>query len=94
MPVLWSEEASRNLEEVGDYVARFDPRAAGRLVRRITDAADALGDQPMLGRPGRVAGTRELVISGTSYILPYRIRDDRCEILAVYHAAREWPKVF
>jgi toxin ParE1/3/4 len=46
---------------------------------------------PALGRPGRVAGTRELVISGTHYIVAYRLRGDTVELLLAVHAARKWP---
>ncbi len=51
-------------------------------------------DNPHLGRLGRIDGTRELVMANSPYILPYRIRQDRIEILAVYHGARIWPKQF
>jgi toxin ParE1/3/4 len=47
-----------------------------------------------MGRPGRVPGTRELVVSDTPFILPYRVRDSAVEILAVFHGARQWPEQF
>lgn len=49
---------------------------------------------PALGRPGRVPGTRELVVTRTSFIVPYRIMGERVEILAVIHVARRWPDSF
>jgi toxin ParE1/3/4 len=64
------------------------------MVQRIRKAAKALCQRPSLGRPGRVLGTRELVVSGTPYILPYRVDDDGVEVLRVYHAARQWPDRF
>jgi plasmid stabilization system protein ParE len=72
-------------------VARDDPAAADRFVTRIVEAIETLCDHPHLGRPGRVAGTRELVIADTPYIVPYRVVDDGVEILAVIHGARRWP---
>lgn len=62
--------------------------AARRVVRRVERAVEQLTDLPSLGRPGRVAGTRELVVSKTSLIVAYRRTGDRVEILAVIHAAR------
>lgn len=79
---------------VGRYVADRNPSAARKLVRRIVDATRLIEHNPLAGCAGRMAGTRELVVSGTAYIVPYRINQGRCEILAVYHAAREWPDVF
>jgi toxin ParE1/3/4 len=61
------------------------------LVTRIVEAIETLCDHPHLGRPGRVAGTRELVIAETPYVVPYRVVDDGVEILAVIHGARRWP---
>ena len=56
-----------------------------------TALVEQLVTHPALGRPGRVAGTRELVVIGTPYLIPYRIRDKSLEILRVFHAARKWP---
>jgi toxin ParE1/3/4 len=50
-----------------------------------------LGEHSKLGAPGRVPGTRELVIPKTPYIVPYRVRGSRIEIARVYHSARRWP---
>jgi len=94
MRVIWTRPALRELENIGDYIARDDPGAAHGIVTRILDRAAALADQPEVGRPGRVAGTRELVVAGTPFILPYRINRDRVEILSVFHGARKWPESF
>jgi len=51
-------------------------------------------ETPQIGRPGRVAGTRELVIFGTPYIVPYRIGSETLQILRVYHSSRFWPESF
>jgi toxin ParE1/3/4 len=50
-----------------------------------------LAGSPGLGRPGRVAGTRELVIPLTPYIVPYRVRDDAVQIITILHGAQRWP---
>ena len=94
MRVRWLRRALRNLEEEADYVARDDPQAAAQVVERITTSVDLLASQPALGRTGRVPGTRELIITGTPYIVPYRVRDDTVEILRMFHGARRWPEKF
>jgi toxin ParE1/3/4 len=47
-----------------------------------------------MGRPGRVKGTRELVIVGTPYIVAYRIKGDAVQVLRVLHGAQKWPQGF
>ena len=94
MKLIWSPEARVDLREMVLYLADKNPYAAKTLYERIEDAATVLIDTPYIGRPGRVPGTRELVIPNTSYILPYQIQPDHVEILRVYHGARRWPKSF
>jgi toxin ParE1/3/4 len=62
------------------------------MVERIQNAVDQLSDFPYLGRSGRIPGTRELVVAGSPFIVPYRVREDVIEILTVFHAARRWPE--
>jgi toxin ParE1/3/4 len=87
----WTRPALADLEGIGDFVAHDNPNAADRIVMRIVEAVEILRDHPHLGRAGRIAGTRELVIPETPYIVPYRVVDDEVQILAVLHAARRWP---
>jgi toxin ParE1/3/4 len=94
MRLVWTWPAARDLDSIGDYISQENPRAAERVVNRIRDAAANLADFPLLGREGRVVDTRELVISSTPFILVYRAREDRVEILAVFHSARCWPASF
>jgi addiction module RelE/StbE family toxin len=92
--VKWLRRALKNLDDEAAYIARDDVEAATRMVERIASAVDQLANHPALGRPGRVPGTRELVISGTPYIVPYRVRRDVVEILRLFHGARKWPAKF
>ncbi len=94
MKLTWSPEARVDLREMVLYLADKNPYAARALYERIEIVAAKLVDTPYIGRPGRVPGTRELVIMNTPYILPYQIRSDCIEILRVYHSARRWPKRF
>lgn len=94
MRLRWTAPALRDLEAIGDWTARDNPLAAARIVTAILDQAEALATHPHLGRPGRVADTRELVITDLPYLLPYRVRGEDVEILAVLHGARRWPQSF
>ncbi len=94
MRVRWLRTAIANLDAEAEYIAEDNPPAAGRVVQKILRAVDLLKKNPAMGRAGRVAGTRELVVAETPYIIPYRVRGDAVEILRVFHAARKWPERF
>ncbi len=89
MRVRWLRTALANLDAEAEYIAEDNPAAAGRVVLRILRAVDLLKKNPAMGRAGRVVGTRELVVAGTPYIVPYRVRGEALEILRVFHAARK-----
>ncbi|GJL79922.1 MAG: putative toxin Y4kP [Nitrospinaceae bacterium] len=94
MEVVWLEEAAKDLKEIGRHIAKDDPTAAYRVLTKIKASAESLENNPELGRTGRVAKTRELVISGYPYILPYTIKKKQICILAVMHTSRKWPDGF
>jgi toxin ParE1/3/4 len=94
MKVVWTRLALVDLDSAYDYAAEERPAAAIRAVERIEKAVAALCRHPEIGRPGRVDGTRELVVTGTPFIVPYRIKAKRIEVLAVLHGARRWPDEF
>ena len=92
MEIRWLEDALADVTEIYRYIAADNPRAAARVVQRIQAAIRPLAEFPHRGRPGRWAGTRELIIPGTPYIVPYRVKGDLVEILRVFHGARRWPE--
>lgn len=94
MQIRWLRIALKNLADEAECIALDSPNAAANVVIAITQAIDSLAKYPALGRPGRVAGTRELVVSGTPYIVPYRVRAGSVEILRIFHGARKWPESF
>ena len=95
MKLVWSFEAIEDLISLRAYIAEESPAGAQRVVSRILHVVeDLLPQHPHMGRPGRVPGTRELVIPRTPYIVPYRIQRTTIQILRVYHAARRWPYSF
>ena len=95
MIVVWSPEAIQDLASLRAYIAQESPAGAKRTVLRVVEVVEnLLPDNPHIGRPGRVPGTRELVIPQTPYIVPYRVRGEAVQILRVYHSARRWPNSF
>jgi toxin ParE1/3/4 len=77
MRIVWSETAIANLVEIRKF---------------ILDSVERLAEHPHLGHPGREPETRELIVAGTPYIIPYRIYRSRLCILAVLHAAQSRPE--
>ena len=94
MRIIWLDEAGRDLDRIAEYILKDDPAAALRLIYTIREATRVLSEHPNVGRTGRVEGTRELVISGLPYILPYQIAGQEIRILAVMHTSRKWPGTF
>jgi toxin ParE1/3/4 len=92
--IAWSPRAIAHLADLRAYIARDNPGADGRIAMTLLAAVERLVELPNLGRPGRVVGTRELVVPGTPYVIPYRLRGDRLEIIAVFHGRQKWPKRF
>ena len=91
MPVLWRTRALADIARITRYIATDNPVAATRVARELLLAGDSLAIFPRRGRPGRQAGTRELVTIGP-YVLVYRIADtEAVTILRVWHAAQDRP---
>lgn len=94
MQVKWLRSALRNLEQEAAYIAQGNPQAAAALVTEADESTRLLGRHPDMGRAGRLPGTRELVLPHFPYILPYRVKEQRVEILRMFHTARKWPPGF
>lgn len=91
MQVVWSPRAVQHLSGLRRYIEKENPKAASKVARRILEVVDVLQSMPHAGRPGRVPGTRELVVGDTPFIVVYRVVAKRLEIVAVLHAAQMWP---
>jgi toxin ParE1/3/4 len=87
--VVWTPEAEQDRAEIWDYIAADNPRAAVRMDQLFGKAAVRLIDHPMLGKAGRVPGTREL-IPHENYRLVYEVDGEVVWILALVHTARRW----
>jgi toxin ParE1/3/4 len=91
--VRWSRPALIDYTDIISRIREDDPRAADRIRTLIKDRLALLASMPRMGRTGRIAGTRELVLSGTPYVVIYDLRnmDEQIYILRVLHGARRWP---
>ena len=94
MQVKWLRRALRSLDQEAAHIAQDNRRAAADLIAQASEVTQLLALHPGLGRPGRVPGTREVVLSGFPYIIPYRVKDQCVEILRVFHVSRKWPAGF
>lgn len=95
MTPIWSPEAITDLIALRAYIEQDDPAAAQRVALHIMRNVETLlPNSPEMGRPGRVPGTRELVIPNTPYIIPYRLVGNTIQVLRVFHGARRWPEAF
>jgi|SRR5580658_8076673 toxin ParE1/3/4 len=90
--VEWSVFALADRNAIFDYIEVDSPKAAITVDSRIRAQVETLSRFPQSGRPGRVEGTREIVIRRTPYIAAYRIVGDTVRILRVLHGARQWPE--
>lgn len=88
--LVWAPEAIQDRDDIYQYIEADNPNAALALDELIAEKAGRLLDYPGLGKPGRVAGTRELVVH-QHYIIVYDSASDLVRVLRVLHAARQWP---
>ena len=91
MKVVWSRRAIRHLVYLREYIEKDSEQNAALVAKRILKAVELLQSHPEIGRPGRIVGTRELVVPDTPYIVPYRVRRERLELIAVFHGRQNWP---
>lgn len=91
MKIVWSRRAIRHLVSLRKYIKQDSEQSASLVALRILHAIELLQTQPDIGRPGRVLGARELVVPDTPYIIPYRVRRERLELIAVFHGRQQWP---
>jgi addiction module RelE/StbE family toxin len=94
MRLEWLPQAQNDFDEIIDYIAEDNTLAAVEQGDEIESQVAGLLDNRHQGRPGRVKGTRELVIVRTPYIAVYRIKKESIQILRLFHGARLWPERF
>jgi toxin ParE1/3/4 len=89
--IRYSLEARRDLENIYDYIAQRNPRAASRIVERIRAAISLLSEFPQIGHAGRAPDTREWVVKGLPYVIVHELRpvEDEMVILGIFHGAQD-----
>lgn len=90
LAVRWADEAVIDLAEIIGYIERRDSIAAQGLLDDILQTIEQLPLMPSLFRPGRVEGTREVVVR-PNYLVVYKIGGDAIDVLRVLHARRQYP---
>ena len=90
MKVVWTRRAIRQLAALRNYIAKESEQNATRVAQRILGAVELLRQQPEIGRPGRIPGTRELVVQDTRFLIPYRVKKGRLELIAVFEGHQKW----
>jgi addiction module RelE/StbE family toxin len=91
MRVEWTRKALSNLDNAVEYIAADNPTVAHKVAQKIWNSTQLLTKQPGMGRPGRVTGTRELIITGLPYVVPYIEKDGIILILRILHTSMKWP---
>lgn len=94
MNVNLTPNAYDDLQAIRDWIARDNERAAERVISRILQTVAMFGRFPMLGRVGRVEGTREFSVVGLPYFIVYSLASESdIDVLSVVHSARQYPPV-
>jgi toxin ParE1/3/4 len=88
--IVWTRKARSHLRAAYDYWCHErSSRAADKMLEQIFSAVELLERYPSVGRPGRIPETRELVIVSTPFLVAYRARRGKIEVLALLHGARK-----
>ena len=92
MQVAWTSLAADDLTSICDFIRKDSPQAALRVARVVYEGVEALQKFRARGWPGRVQGTRELVLTGLRYVAVYEIHNKGVVILRVLHGGMRWPR--
>jgi toxin ParE1/3/4 len=92
MPIVWLAAAVQDVLSIRTFIAQENSQTTQNVALRIDRAIRLLGTMTNMGRPGRIFGTRELAISGTSFLAVYRVGNGRVEILRMFHGRQPFPE--
>lgn len=91
MNVSWLKKTAANLEREYQWWYEQNPTEAKKFANEVYELTSLLVTQPAMGRAGRVVGTRELALQHFPYLLPYCVRNNKVQILRVFHTYRDAP---
>ncbi len=94
MRLRFAEAAAQDLKDIVSYIAQDSPNAAEKVYRAIVASAERVMEFPRVGRPGRLAGTREILVPSLPYLIVYEVDAEFVTILAVFHGARNLAQAF
>ena len=86
--LIWTSRALDDIDGITDFLSEKNPIAAQELAIRCFDIVKNLQSHPELGRASALSDSRELIVSGTNYLIGYRVLPDRIEVLGVWHGRR------
>jgi toxin ParE1/3/4 len=88
--LVWSHRAQNGLLDLQEF-ARQKPSLGNRVADSLDSVSQQISSFPQSGRPGRIEGTREVVLTGTPFLLTYEVEPECMAILAIIHGAHHWP---
>jgi toxin ParE1/3/4 len=89
MRIRWTPPAVTDLQNFSDYLKEHHPHYRQPTMRKLYDRIRALKEQPHIGRPGRIEGTREILFPPMPYIAVYRVHGETIEIWRIFHTAQD-----
>ena len=92
MTLTLTPRASRDIEEIQNYIAAETPAAARKVALQLFKALDLIEAKPMIARPTQQARWREWSVPSLPYIISYRVAGKDVIILRVFHTSRLRPK--
>lgn len=91
MHVCRTENAEADLDAIAAYYGTINPSATLAILDAVALTEGLLADHPLIGRPGKVPGTREAVVGGTAFILVYVVSVHAVTIVKVLDSRSQWP---
>lgn len=89
MKLFVTAVAELDLEEISNYIASDNPVAAIRFLDLLAERFNLLAEMPGIGRQREKFGEGVRSIAEGDYVIVYRTKEDRVEILRVLHDARD-----
>lgn len=86
----WEVDARIQLDNIVQYIRDRNAAAAERIEQSFQTSVERFCSMPMIGRPGRVAGSREWIVH-PNYLIIYRVTEQTIDIIRVLHSRQQYP---